>query len=1135
MAATVSDSARTALAMHYRLVELDQLRKAGSNLDELVSAGVLDERKLAFLDRKAAETPDTAPAGEDFLSAAQALGHLTAVTAGKYAATLRAPMPDRDYEAACSLYNHDALELWQVIDVLESLRRPLQYSPDAKVAYYPADVSKVDPDATCPTTGQPLVPLTDIPGLDAKSLPESLDRLVITKLDPKLMSARKAGKLVIALARHYRLITPEQAELLADSGWTTVQEAVQQMFEEGFLTTSAFRFLLARAEEVLHAKGRGVLGTAKDRPLLEIAQTAGYLSAEALDTFLEEWQLPEAQDAAQMDMAVIALLFNRGFIEQYQAIDLLEKRGLVVDHSPIGGYQVLASEDQPPGLCPGSQTKMVRLTGWTDTKGLMKPLPEIERLVIHNVEGPALSAVPVEAEEGDFTLDGSRVMSLTAAIPEAELAQTIDEAQLDALIERYHIVPEDKRKEAAKIQKSTGRPLFDVLREYGFLTRPAQGFLRRRLGLTPNEYPPEAGLLELGAHFGYIDARSVGSKQRELLDELKLLGKAFNKGQFDFYQLMDLLETKEVWLEHSPKAQVQIYFAPGEFNPTDPPKLPSSLGEVLPLSRPGGIGDGRLPLPTRFKIARLEAEQAQLDDDHAVAELSDEPLPVQLALRYSLLPKRELDRAVRGWQKAGEPGTLAQYLFDSGKLTTQAMDFLIHKEEQVAGGEVHVGEMQDERLVEIALSKHYTTEKRLDKLFAMAGAPNREKGDDLSIGCFLQAKGALTFYQLIDLFEEKGYFLLTTPDHKRQYHMVGNIDPTADYACPATRVLLLPLTSAPGFPPRLERLPALKALHIQRRSNSDFPVLREGEGAVNQEAANQAIEQARPKTAEELLGMADLDPDASMFGLSVPTMVEVELDQSADGTVVTSAPKKAAPARPKRSKEAALKSRSDRASQTLQRTREAMQAFYDKEMPQRQMQTRAPKKPATRALGDVIQQRNQPDLKRLKKSEVAAIDMVNQGTNRMMKGLFALGLVLAIGQGIAVIILATRGDARREALAAAKAEEKLPAVEKQKTNALKADGQPVTAFGAVQRGSIDTLRKTFLLSVDLTTQVKVKCDSPATESAFPSLVKQVRSGGDTLLLMVSGTVKTDEDGVKFIAASEMSRHVGKPLPAERIR
>lgn len=1127
-----SDTILSALALQYRLIGLDALKK-GTKLDELVQKGVLDQAKVEFLRRKARRGAGEAPIkADDFLAMAEKVGHLRNVTAKKFAGTLRATGYERDYEAACALLNHGILALYQVIDTLEELDRPLQYSVSAKVAYFPADLKVVDPEATCPTTGEPLVMLTNLPtrGLESPGLPD-IDRLVMVRLDPRLQN-KKAGQLVLQLASRYRLITPEQAELASDGATQKVQEAVQYLFEEGFLTTSSFKFLLNRAEEVLR-EGKGIVGTAKTGTVDDLALSLGYLTREALDAFREEWQIGASADvpAEHVDLGVIQLMFNRGFIEQYQAIDLLEKRGIVLDHSAVGGFQVIAKGDTP-GTCPVSGTPLVRLVGWKTAAELARPLPAIERLVVHELQAPVVAEAAETANEASL-LEGSRIFSLTTV---ASGGIPIDEDLLVQMIERYHIVAAEGMVEAKKLAKQMSRPLFDVLREFGYLSKLGSAFVRRRLGVIPNDYPTDVGLLELASYWGYIGSIKQ-AKSRDTFDELKLLAKAFNKGQFEFYQFMDVVETKALWLDHSPKAQVQLFFATGERDPSKPLPPNEELGELVALSKPGPRPKGVLPLPTRLEIVRGKAGAQAADDKDDDIDVSGEPLPAQLVLRYHLMPGRELASALRGWHRAGEDPALPQYLFKSGKLTAQALNFLLGKQKQFAGGKVQVGEMQDARLTAIATTKNYVTDLRLAKMFGQPGAPDQATGDDLQIGCFLLAKGALTFYQLIDLCEEKGYVLLTTADHKRQFHVVGDYDPTGDYGDPQTKQLLLPLTSPPGSKPRLERLPELKGLKLERKDAADLPVLRAGKKPKVASAPKPAAPKTEKRTAGEILDATSLD--GSMLGAT--NAVEVVLSGAA--ATAAAAPSPAAQAKTAMQKKATLEKREVAARHTAEDARKAMQEFYNQQFPQRELTTRiAAPSTGRRGVADLVTVRG-PSAEALTprvKSDPAAERLVSQGIHRMMRGIAILGGF--IGVGLVVGLGMAHQDAARRRAAGTSLDDRVanPATEPA-TPTLEAkarEKQAIVAFGQIDPRSVNLDDKSFFLTVDLGQQVLVRCTGDAASEAFAPLARmaqQAQQGGDPVFVRVEGMAGCQADGkTYFLGAVDLAKHNGS-LPVERLR
>ena len=1085
-----SESILFALALHYRLIGRDALVKKGTKLDDLLQQGVLDDAKLAFLTRKAhGESNRPAPA-RDFLAMAEELGHLDGATASAIAGTLCAGGPARDYEAASALFNAGALALYQVVDVLEELDRPLQFSVPAQVAYYPAEPSLVVPDATCPTSGRPLVALTNLPGrgLDSLGLP-AIDRLVVECLDARAPSP-KGGRLVLDLAIHYRLITPDQAELASDVAGLEVQEAVQQLFEVGYLTTTAFRFLLAHAEDT--ALGGHGFGAEMDTPLFELAMSLGYLSAESLAAFLEDWRVNPSGEVLpeHYDTGVIVQLFNRGFVQCYQAIDLLERRGVALDHSAAGGFQVI-SRGEEPGSCPITGTPMVRLVGRKTPAELARPLPAIDRLVIPELQ-PISSAEDVEPA----VVFGVAGEESEHDEPSASPRSAIDDPPLVAAVERYHVVAPDRVAEALRFAARTFRPLFDVLRELGYVAKPSAAFLLRRLGTIPDDAPRGLGLLELAAHREYLVVPGPPIA-RAPIEELALLAEGFNQGRLEFYQFMDVVETRGVWLDHSPKAQVQLYVAPGEADPRTAPALPEALGELVALSRPEARPPGVLPLPTRLQITCLAtlsgAADAAARDRDVELDVSGEPLAARIVLRYRLMSPRDLATVLKAWHRAGEELALPQHLFQIGKLTTHALNFLIGKQQQFAGGLVHTGDMHDERLTVIAQTKGYVTTGQLEKLFAQPGAPDAETSDDAELGAFLLARGALTFYQLIDLFEEKGSVLLTTADHERQYLLVGDADPTADYGDPRDRQLLLPLTSAPGFRPRLEPLPELSCVHLERLDARTVPVLRGGRAP----AAVSATSPSHP-------------------------------------------PPSPIPARTKSQKTVAIAKRQEVAQHTAESSRMAMQDFYNLQFPQRELTAKVAAKPPTRrrSVADLVVVRalSVEPTRPTVTVDPAAERLVSQGVHQMVRHALVLAGLLAVGLVVGLSMTHQQGVERRtgvtsinDTLANPRAEA-TPA-----TLAAKARAKaPVEAYGQLDPRSVNLETKSFFLTIDVGKQVLVVCTGEAAAAELAPLARNAKASGALVVVKVQGQAARRPDGTYILAAGELAVHDG-PLPLERLR
>ncbi len=636
---------------------------------------------------------------------------------------------------------------------------------------------------------------------------------------PNRTSTLRPEQLVLGVARRYQLLEAKQAELLADRRFDRVVSACQELLEEGYLTTTEFQFLLARAEEVDEEGGRGVTGTIKVTKLFDLAIKLSYLSADGLKAFIEEKsvELQLSGGDGGDNAGHLKLLFNLGYLRLYQVIDLMEKLQVLLDHCDGCRTQTLA-EGTLAGLCGSCGVRMQRITGWETEQEMLRPVPPLRMLLIRRrevgaqVEPPAAEAEPIAPPE-------------PVASEAAPKSGRLSDEQLVTLIKRYRILDDGQFQKLARAYGGADKSLFEVLGRSGLVPSYAIAFLERR-GPQPCT---TRSLLTLAIERRYLSPGVMPHGKQALGSqaELVLLARTYNNRVLQFYQLVDLLASAGVSLEHCETCKIQIH-VPADFKLE---ACPCCSGELQPLYRPGASPAelDRLPAIPQLVIQTLESAQSQSEpateatptrrERRRLAPLQPPPPPEalspdelieKLVLRYGLITPGQLNKATRFLDRGDTPLELA--LFQEGHLTSIELSFIKQKRAQASG---IVGQLYDKSLTDIAISKGYLNHRRLLKISRMPGAPDFNNADDLAIATFLFRKGGLTSYQMIDLCEEIGIYLLSCGQCEVQYQLVGEVDPTQYQVCPECDSVLITLTTPPGWPLRLYRLPDISEFDIR--------------------------------------------------------------------------------------------------------------------------------------------------------------------------------------------------------------------------------------------------------------------------------------------------------------------------------
>ncbi len=732
----------------------------------------------------------------------------------------------------------------------------------------------------------------------------SSDRKTLPSQDPGDVDL-PIDQLVSGLALRYRLIDQKQAALIADRQFGQIACACQKMREEGLLTKKAeFQFLRARAHEVAEAGGCGPTGTTHVTELFELASSLGYLSEERISDFLEEHSLElQLRGGQPAGPAVyLPLLFNLGYLELYQTIDLLEKLGVLLDHCDRCRIQRFA-DGVAATYCPSCNLRMRRLTGWQAPEEMMTSIPPLRIILVRRptvapeqIEAGAELAVAEEGlETADVTVAGHAAVEQSPDVGRAVVQAEVAEASLDSsptyisdqklvtLIKRYRMLDDAQLKQLARAYGGTERSLFQVLAESGLLPSYAVCFLARG-GPEPAD---GQSLLALAIERHYLSpgVKPHGKDSLAIEDELVLLARTYNNQNLDFYQLIDLLVSAGIRIEHCETCQIQVHVPPQ----CALVRCPCCRGGITPLNRPGEPLELLDRLPPIAKLVMHAIESANNGSSTATREAGNRrdcrrvesrkrpPPPKQhdpddlmqkLILRYGMMTAYQLKKAV-GYLEASS-AVLEQRLFEDGCLTAMELSFLKQKREQ-ANGRL-LGELSSKSLTEIALLKGYINQRRLLKISRLPGSPDFGCSADSDIASFLFARGALSIYQVIDLFEEIGVYLLDCGDCGVQYHLVGQVDPNEYHVCHSCNGVLVALTTPPNWPLWLHPLPEIEALVIRQVEADEMDTLAASATSVRMRGSRDQDSSRKAQTVS-LSGAGDLEAE----GLEA---IPVEMEES---------------------------------------------------------------------------------------------------------------------------------------------------------------------------------------------------------------------------------------------------------------
>lgn len=168
---------------------------------------------------------------------------------------------------------------------------------------------------------------------------------------------------------------------------------------------------------------------------------------------------------------------------------------------------------------------------------------------------------------------------------------------------------------------------------------------------------------------------------------------------------------------------------------------------------------------------------------------------------------------------------------------------------------------------------------------------------------------------------------------------------------------------------------------------------------------------------------------------------------------------------------------------------------------------------------------------------IPAERLVGQGLDRMRRGFKVLAVFLALGLVVGLSLTYRQGAPRHPSGEAAVTPAPIaPAIESPRVTleAKERSMESVVAFGEIDPKTVDADTLSFLLTIDLGTQLRVVCTGKAAVAGFGSLIRKARKSDDPILVRVTGLAGRAPDGTYFLAALELAKHNG-PMPLERLR
>lgn len=168
---------------------------------------------------------------------------------------------------------------------------------------------------------------------------------------------------------------------------------------------------------------------------------------------------------------------------------------------------------------------------------------------------------------------------------------------------------------------------------------------------------------------------------------------------------------------------------------------------------------------------------------------------------------------------------------------------------------------------------------------------------------------------------------------------------------------------------------------------------------------------------------------------------------------------------------------------------------------------------------------------------ISAERLVGQGLDRMGRAFKILAAFLALGLVVGLILTHRQGlSGQPPGAPEVTPPPNAPAIEAPRVTleAKERSMESIVAFGEIDPRTVDVDTLSFLLTIDLGTQVRVVCTGKAAMAGFGSLTRKARKSDDPILVRVTGLAGRAPDGSYFLAALELAKHNG-PMPLERLR
>lgn len=1000
------------------------------------------------------------------------------------------------------LMAHGWLDLRGLVRVCEHLEQPLVACEACRIAWWCEPRGAAIPERCTLCTG-PVRPVTSLPRLGLVTTPPDIPGPV--RVAPA--RERPRGFLGVLLALHYQLVPPRVSRDYLSRNAASDAAIAAQMFEDGRLSPNAFEFLEHRLYDVA-AVGLAPVRTPSS-PLAEQCRIAGYLgrdpAARLRDLELDQEEPPSpARD--RREVAAIQLLYNLGELAYYQAIDLLERRGLDVDRCLSCGRHWRVPTDAVRAPCAACGRPVIRLAGRCDEVELAVAPLALRRWAIEEAPLPTADRAPAATARSRSSGESSGALVFEVATPRVPRTAELSDEDVESWLVRLHLLDHEDLAAARRIARDNDALLLRVLGGLGFLPAGAIAYLRRRLRIDPSPPADDASLIELACRAGYLPraVRALEDAGRlEDFQALRVLEAAYNGGRLALWQLIDLLEQRRIHLEHCAPCAHDIVISPGV-----------SLGGRCPLCGSATIAihdptwpDASLrapaaPLPSIAALrvrtvadceTRLAARHVGAFEPSAPSIDGDERI-VQLIHRYRLVPANRLALDLRELEGCGGELDLEDWLFQEGRIDATMLTFLAHHRDAPRPEPGHG--TPGHRVVQAALARGALSLRRYHDLYAACDAPDPNSTDAVDLALDLERRAGLAPYQVIDLLEATGVVLLHCGSCACQTAPVGALPPAEEYLCPRCGGRLLWLTPHPQRPGRVDRLPPNLKLSIARHDGASLLATT---GPAHAARVGR-LASTTPPLIELVLDPASTEPAPRAPEASF-TMHARPTDTLAPAGTATADAAPATVTEPAGS--ARLREHQARAIAAALASR------------------RRPSRPTTRPSSGAIASRV-PDTRRAPRDDGLARN------GRRTAPAWAVVTLVALVAGIA-----------GTALPSLLAPRPLPPSDgigpsEPGPSRLPAPGDGVVAWGLVvaSRSRSGCACRDLLVRIDVDQEIWVRAASDEVHTAVERVVEWLEHDPKNALVRVVGVFRNEADGTPLLEATELYR-AHAPLPASR--